>query len=303
MKVIITGGSGLIGTALSHRLISEQHQVTILSRNPAIQPMTPGIEVVQWDGSTPNGWGRLVDGTDAIVNLAGANLGGGLWTTRRKQVLTESRLRAGTAVVEAVRQADHKPAVVIQASAIGYYRPAGDVVLDESCPAGEDFQGNLCQRWEDSTRAVEALGVRRVISRTGVVFGRGALIYNLFVLPFRIFFGGPLGSGRQFLSWIHIQDEVNGLMHFLQDETTSGAYNLMAPEPIRNADLGRIISRVYHRPYWFPIPAFAMRLALGELSTVVLDSWRGVPGRLTESGFQFAFPDAESALMNLAGSR
>jgi len=229
------------------------------------------------------------------------NLGGGLWTQKRKAALLSSRVNAGKAVVEAIRQADQKPKVLIQASAVGYYAASGETEILENCPAGDDFQGSLCQQWEESTRQVEEMGVRRVIIRSGVVFEKEAFLLKMFLLPFRMLVGGPLGSGRQFISWIHIEDEINGILSLLQDDRKAGAYNLMAPQPVRNADLGRVIGRVLHRPYWFPVPGFALRAVLGELSSVVLDSWRGIPGRLLESGFTFKYPDVESALKDLVG--
>lgn len=299
MHVLITGGTGLIGSALCKRLLEENHTVTILSRNPEGHSLPAGATGVWWDGKTANGWGNLVNDVDVIVNLAGVNLGGGLWTRKRKAQLLESRLSAGHAVVEAVAAAQTKPRVVVQASAVGYYPGSGDAILDETCPPGTDFQSRLCQQWEDSTRAVEEMGVRRVITRSGVVFARGALILTMFMLPFRMMVGGPLGSGKQYVSWLHMDDEINGILYLIQNESASGAYNLMSPQPVTNAELGRTISRVIKRPYWFPVPSFALRLALGELSSVVLDSWRGVPARLLESGFVFKFPDVESALKDL----
>lgn len=299
MHILITGGTGLIGTALTRRLLEEKHTVTILSRNPEGHSLPDGVKAVGWDGKTSAGWGSLVNEVDAIVNLAGVNLGGGLWTKKRKEALLNSRIFAGQAVTQAVAQAQHKPKVLVQASAVGYYPASGDVVLDESSPAGTDFQGSLCQKWEESTRAVEEMGVRRVITRSGVVLARGALILNMFMLPFRMMVGGPVGSGKQYISWLHIDDEVEGILYLIKNESASGAYNLMSPQPVTNAEMGRTIGRVIKRPYWFPVPGFALRLVLGELSTVVLDSWRAVPTRLQEAGFTFKYPEIEPALRNL----
>lgn len=299
MRVLITGGTGLIGTALTRRLLEEKHTVTILSRSPKAYSLPEGAKAVVWDGKTAEGWGDLVNEVDAIVNLAGVNLGGGLWTRKRKEALLNSRLSAGQAVVEAVSQAHLKPKVLVQASAVGYYQASGDAVLDENSPAGTDFQGQLCRQWEESTRPVEEMGVRRVITRSGVVFAPGALILTMFTLPFRMMVGGPVGSGKQYISWLHIEDEVNGILYLIQNDSASGPYNLMSPYPVTNAEMGKTIGRVIKRPYWFPVPSFAMRLALGELSSVVLDSWRGVPARLQEAGFVFEFPDVESALRDL----
>ena len=299
MHVLIAGGSGLIGTALSKHLLAEGHSVTVLSRNPQAHSALQGVTMVRWDGKTKEGWGHLLNETDAVVNLAGVNLGGGLWTKNRKAKLIGSRLNAGAAIVAAFQAAEHKPEVLLQAAANGYYSPSGDNILTESDPPGTGFQSDLCQRWEQSTQPVETMGVRRVVTRSGVVFARGALLLNMFLLPFRMFVGGPIGSGRQYLPWIHIDDEVAAFKYLLTNQETSGAYNLMSPQPVRNAELGHAISRVLKRPYWFPVPGFALKLVLGKMSSVVLDSWRCMPARLTESGFQFKFPDVEAALRDL----
>lgn len=301
MKVLITGGTGLIGSALTKRFLAENHSVIILSRTPSAHLAQEGVHLVGWDGQSASGWGHLVNEVDVVINLAGVNLGGGLWTQKRRTMLLKSRLNAGRAVVEAVRKADRKPGVLIQASAVGYYAASGDSEISETSAAGNDFQGSLCQRWEESTREVEEMGVRRVIIRSGVVFERGAFLLNMFLLPFRMLVGGPLGSGRQFISWIHIEDEINGILYLIQNEAANGAFNLMAPQPVRNADLGKTIGKVLHRPYWFPVPGFALKTVLGELSSVVLDSWRGIPTRLSASGFTFKFQDVESALEDLVG--
>ena len=303
MHVLIAGGSGLIGTALSKHLLAEGHSVTVLSRNPQAHSALQGVTMVRWDGKTKDGWGHLLNETDAVVNLAGVNLGGGLWTKNRKAKLIGSRLNAGAAIVAAFQAAEHKPEVLLQAAANGYYSPSGDNILTESDPPGTGFQSDLCQRWEQSTQPVEAMGVRRVVTRSGVVFARGALLLNMFLLPFRMFVGGPIGSGRQYLPWIHIDDEVAAFKYLLTNQETSGAYNLMSPQPVRNAELGHAISRVLKRPYWFPVPGFALKLILGKMSSVVLDSWRCMPARLTESGFQFKFPDVEAALRDLLRSK
>ena len=303
MHVLIAGGSGLIGTALSKHLLAEGHSVTVLSRNPQAHSALQGVTMVRWDGKTKDGWGHLLNETDAVVNLAGVNLGGGLWTKNRKAKLIGSRLNAGAAIVAAFQAAEHKPEVLLQAAANGYYSPSGDDILTESDPPGTGFQSDLCQRWEQSTQPVEAMGVRRVVTRSGVVFARGALLLNMFLLPFRLFVGGPIGSGRQYLPWIHVDDEVAAFKYLLTNQETSGAYNLMSPQPVRNSDLGHAISRVLKRPYWFPVPGFALKLVLGKMSSVVLDSWRCMPARLTESGFQFKFPDVEAALRDLLRSK
>ncbi len=300
MRVIITGGTGLIGRALAADLAAGGHEVILLSRAPErVTGLPTGGRAVGWDGHTAAGWGPLADGARAIVNLAGENLGAARWTAERKRRIRDSRLNAGQAVVQAVQAAGRVPRVVVQASAVGYYGPQGDQELAEEAPPGSDFLARLCVEWEASTAPVEAMGVRRVVIRSGVVLHamEGALPRML--LPFKLFVGGPLGSGRQWISWMHIADEAAAIRFLIEKEEAAGAFNLTTPHPLTNADFGRVVGRVLGRPAWMPAPAFALRLALGEMATVVLDGQRVVPRRLLALGFAFRFPEAEAALRNL----
>lgn len=302
MRVIITGGTGLIGRALAEDLAGEGHEVIVLSRNPgSADEILPGVRLVKWDARTSQGWAKWADGADAIVNLAGAGLADWLWTPSRKQVLLDSRLQAGQAVAEAVAKAERKPGVVIQASAIGYYGPQGDEPIEEDQAAGDDFLAELVHKWEDSTRPVEDHGVRRVIIRTGLVLSRkGGLLARL-LLPIRLFVGGPLGSGKQYYSWIHLQDEIRAMRFLIEEETAQGAFNLTAPHPLPNAAFMKTLSQAYGRPSWFPVPEFAMRLLIGEMATVVVDGQRVIPARLQQLGFTFNYPTLEAAAKELAG--
>ncbi len=306
MRIVITGGTGLIGRALSQSLADDGHEVLVLSRFPErAANLTKGVQVERWDGKSADGWLHLADGADAIVNLAGANLAGerflpSRWTEARKRVIRESRVNAGRAVVDAVSQMSHKPGVVIQASGIGYYGFHGDEQLGEEAPAGDDFGSRLAHdEWEPSTQAVEMLGVRRAIIRTAAVLDAKEGALPRLVLPFRLFVGGYWGSGRQWLSWIHPVDEVRAIRFLMENEQASGPFNLVAPGVVTNADFGRALGTVLKRPYWFPIPGFALRWAFGEVATVLLEGQRAVPKRLLELGFAFCFPDVISALADL----
>jgi uncharacterized protein (TIGR01777 family) len=300
MRVIITGGTGLIGRALAADLAAGGHEVILLSRAPGrVTGLPAGVRAEGWDGRTATGWGPLADGADAIVNLAGENLGAGRWTAERKRRIRDSRLNAGRAVVEAVQAVSRAPRVVVQSSAVGYYGPQGDQELAEEAPPGNDFLARLCVEWEASTAPVEAMGVRRVVIRSGVVLHASEGALPRMLLPFKLFVGGPLGGGRQALSWIHIADEVAAIRFLVEKEEAAGAFNLAAPHPLTNAEFGRAVGRVLGRPAWLPAPAFALRLALGEMATVVLDGQRVVPRRLLGMGFAFRFPEAEAALRDL----
>jgi hypothetical protein len=307
MRVIITGGAGFIGRALAADLARAGYEVVALSRSPEKATGLPaGARAERWDGRTAAGWGPLADGALAIVNLAGENLAGGgflpaRWTPERKQLIRRSRLDAGRAVVEAVQAAQARPAVVIQSSGIGYYGTRKDGLLTEADEPGTDFLAALSVEWEASTAPVGSLGVRHVSIRSGVVLSptEGAL-YRL-LLPFKLYAGGPMGSGRQGFSWIHPADEIAAIRFLLENPAARGPFNLCAPAPLTNAQFGKAIGRVLGRPSWLPVPAFAMRLALGEVASMVLEGQRATPRKLLDLGFRFRFPDAESALRDLLG--
>ncbi|MCX8067070.1 MAG: TIGR01777 family oxidoreductase [Anaerolineae bacterium] len=300
MRVILTGGTGLIGRALAAELVAAGYEVIVLSRTPhRARGLPSGIRIEAWDGRTTQGWGGLADGAYGIVNLAGENIAGGRWTEEYKRRIRQSRLDAGRAVVEAVRAAKCKPAVVVQASGVGYYGPRGDEEVTEEFLPGSDFLGRLAVEWEASTAPVEEMGVRQVVIRTGVVLSQEGGALPRLVLPFRFFLGGPLGRGRQWVPWIHITDEVRAIRFLLEKEDAQGPYNLVAPHPVTNRELARGLGQVLRRPAWIPVPAPALRLVLGEMSAVLLTGQRAIPKRLLEAGFQFRFPDLGSALRNL----
>jgi uncharacterized protein (TIGR01777 family) len=300
MRVIITGGTGLIGRPLSAALVADGHEVIVLSRNPAhTKSMPPGVTLESWDGKTAAGWGHLVEDAEAIINLAGESLADGRWSEERKQRILASRVDAGNAVIEAIVQADKKPAVLVQSSAVGYYGPRGDEMITEESSPGADFLARVCFDWEASSAPASVMGVRRPIIRTGIVLSNEGGAFPKLVLPFRFFAGGPLGSGKQWYPWIHIEDEVRAILFLLQHEQADGPFNLAAPNPLTNKELAAVIGKVMGRPALMPAPGFALQTLLGEMSTVVLDGQRAVPARLQALGFDFKYPTAEEALKAL----
>ncbi len=302
MRVLITGGSGLIGRALARDLVRGGSEVIILSRRPdRVSGLPPGVEVRHWDGRTAQGWAPLAEGADAIVNLAGENIGSKRWTRERKRLILESRLNAGRAVVEAIRKSSRKPHVVVQASGVGYYGPGGDEQIDEHSPPAHDFLAKIAVDWEASTAGAEVVGVRRVIIRTGVVLSAQGGALTRMLLPFRLFVGGRLGSGRQWLPWVHIADEVAAIRFLIENETAVGAFNLSAPEPVTNADFSRALGKQLGRPALVPMPGLALRCLFGEMAAVILEGQRAVPRRLTAAGFQFRFSKLDAALSDLFG--
>lgn len=302
MRVVITGGSGLIGGALARDLGAAGHDAVVLSRDPAKVRLSAGVRAMPWDGRTAAGWGSLLDGGTAIVHLAGESIAAGRWTADRKRRIRDSRVRSGLAVLQAIREAKEKPRALLQGSAVGYYGPRGDEELREDSPAGSDFLAGVCVDWEASTAEAEALGVRRVLLRTGVVLDRDGGALPKMALPFKLMAGGPLGNGHQWFPWIHRADEVGAIRFLLEHGDLDGArgpFNLTAPHPVTNRELTRILARVLHRPGFLPAPAFGLRLLLGEMADMLLHGQRAVPSRLLELGYAFRHPDAEEALRSL----
>ncbi len=297
MKVMIAGGSGFLGRALTKSLLADGHQVFILTRGTRIPK---GAQAVQWDAKTTNGWGHLVNEMDVMIHLAGKSLASWPWTAATKQAFHDSRIIPGLVLAQSIQQATHRPGIFVQASGINHYGLRGDLA-DESTQPGGDFLAQLTVKWEDATRSVEELGVRRVVIRSAVVLGKGDGLLGLMALPIRLFAGGPLGSGKQAMPWIHINDWVGGVRHLINNEHARGAYNLIAPTPTSNADFNRILAGVLHRPYWFPTPAFLLRTLLGEMSVLILEGRFAQPKRLTESGYRYQFPGPHEALVDLVG--
>jgi uncharacterized protein (TIGR01777 family) len=300
MHVAIAGGSGLIGRALAVELVNHGHTVTVLSRDPAaVSPLPPGMRAEAWDARSVEAAVRQVELAGAIVHLAGEDIAGGRWTRSRKRRILESRLVAGSALAKAVMSSPRRAAVFVQASAVGYYGPRGDEEVTEESAPGNDYLAHLVVQWEGATAGVEAVGVRRAIVRTGLVLAQhGGALERM--LPFyRLGLGGPLAGGRQYLPWIHLVDVAGAIRFLIENDEARGPFNLTAPHPVTNAQFNAALGRVLHRPAKLPIPGFALRLAFGEMSTVLIDGQRAVPARLMRLGYAFRFTDLETALRDV----
>ena len=301
MKIAISGGTGLIGSALATDLTARGHRVVVLSRDPSrAQGLPSGVATAQWDAASAASAAAALAGADAVVQLAGANIGAGRWTAERKRLIRDSRVRSSRAIAEALAE-DGMPRVLVQGSAVGYYGARGDERLEEDAGPGDDFLGRTCQAWEAASEPAVAAGVRRAIARTGVVLALDGGALPRMALPFKLFVGGPAGSGRQYLPWIHLDDEVAALRFLIETPNASGPFNLSAPSPVTNREFSRALGKVLGRPAFMPAPAFALRLALGEMATLVLDGQRAVPTRLLEAGFEFEHLTPEAALRDLYG--
>jgi hypothetical protein len=257
------------------------------------------VKLLEWDAKTGTGWQRHINSNTAIVNLAGANLSGGLWTESRKKLLRASRIDSGKAVVGAVKNASAPPRILVQASAVGHYGDRGDEILTADSEPGSDYLANLTQEWEASTAAVEALGVRRVIARMGVVLSTQGGALPVMSIPFKLFVGGKLGSGKQYVSWIHIQDAVDAIYFLLRNEELAGVFTVTSPNPIQNKEFATGMGKALGRPALIPVPAFAVRALVGEMGDTVLKGQRVIPKRLREAGFEFKFPDFVEAVRDV----
>lgn len=306
MKVVIAGGTGLIGRQLTKELIKRDHAVELLTRNPdKVISVPKNVGVSGWDGTTSTGaLVELINESHAVVNLAGENIAGegflpSRLTEMRKQRIRDSRIKSTETLVEAIKEAENKPQVFVQGSAIGYYGFHDDEQLTEESPPGDDFFAEW-KEWEPVSEPVEEMGVRRVIIRTGIYFStRKGSALNRLVLPFKMFAGGPIGDGQQYFSWVHEDDESRAIRFLIEDDNASGPFNLTAPNPATNAEIGKAIARVLGRPYYLPVPGFAFNLAFGEVGALVTRGQRVIPERLLEQGFQFNFPEVEPALRDL----
>jgi len=299
MRVLISGGTGMIGASLSNSLLADGHQVLILTRQTSAPQLPPSVQWMHWDGRTTAGWGSVIEEVDAVVNLVGERLAKWPWTKRLKQRLWNSRVDGGRALTEAIQKSPKRPAVLIQASGINYYGSHGQEIITETDPSGDDFLAQLSRAWEDSTKAVEALGVRRAVIRSAIVLDGRKGILPIMALPARLFVGGPLGSGRQGLPWIHLEDEVAAIRFLLEKELARGPFNLTTPEPISSAVFLRQIAAALRRPFWLPVPAPVLRITLGEMSALVLAGAYVLPRRLVDLGFQFKYGKVNEALQEI----
>ena len=296
MKVLIAGGTGFLGTALTKALSRDGHDVSILTRRPPRKP-----KEIQWDGNTTTGWGDIVNEMDAVVNVTGYGLEHWPWTRRQKQKFEDSRVLPGRALAAAVQSASRRPRVFLQTSGINRYGLRGEGLADESTPAAGDFLAQLTVKWEDATKPLEDLGVRRVIARNAVVLARADGLFPLMVLAPRLFFGGTFGDGRQAMPWIHVTDHTRAMQFLLENESAHGPFNLISPQPTSSAEFMRAVTRALRRPYWFHVPKLLLRLVLGEMNVLLTEGRYSQPKRLMESGFSFAFGNLEAAMQDLLG--
>jgi uncharacterized protein (TIGR01777 family) len=298
MKVAIAGATGFVGSRLVEQLQAEGHQVLILTRNSsAAQKVFPAanVEIVTYTPTESGPWQQAIAGCDGVVNLLGEPIGEGRWTAERKQEILNSRKLGTQKIVEAIARSNPKPSVLVNASAIGYYGTSETATFDETSPAGNDFLARVCQAWEAEAEKVKAFGTRLVIIRFGIVLGMGGALAKM-VPPFKLFAGGPLGTGRQWFSWIHRDDLVNSIVQALTRSDIEGVLNGTAPNPVRMAEFCQTLGQTLNRPSWLPVPSFALEALLGDGAMVVLEGQQVLPKCLLSYGFNYQYPTVKQAL-------
>ncbi len=294
MNILIAGGSGFLGRALTTHLTEHHHTVFILTRQ------TPkSTNQIQWDAKTPNGWIQRLEEMDAVIHITGHGLEHWPWTQRQKQRFIDSRVIPGLALAAAFEKATRRPGIFIQASGVNYYGLSGESIADESTPPANDFLAQLTVQWEDATKSIEKLGVRRIITRNAVILAKRGGLFPLMALSPRLFFGGRFGDGKQSMPWLHIEDYVNVIRFLLENENVSGAYNLIAPQLTSDEEFMHVIAKTIHRPFWFHIPKALLQLTLGEMNVLLIEGRYSKPKRLLELGYQFQFGQLDEALKDL----
>jgi uncharacterized protein (TIGR01777 family) len=301
MKIIFAGATGFVGNKLVQQFLNDHHTVVVLTRNldRARKKFGEMAMLAEWDAKSLRGWARLFEGADVVINLAGEPIAEKRWTRAQKESITASRIESTRVLVQAINQMTRKPQTLIQASAVGYYGHVPEGEVYESHDPSADFLGTLCQAWENEAIKAEALGVRVVRLRTGIVLGRNGGALKKMMRAFKLFAGGPLGSGQQWFPWVHEADVLNIIQFAIQNPALSGAVNVTAPNPCTMNDFCTTLGQVLHRPSWLAVPDSLLKLALGELADTLLGGQKAMPKKLLESGYVFIFPDWKAALTDL----
>ena len=299
MKIVIAGGNGFVGNALTEELIKNHHEVYILTRHAHTAPQKQGVKYIQWlnNGDQPE---KQLKNIDVFINLAGESLNSGRWTANRKKRLLDSRLASTKEMVRIITSADKKPLLFLNASAIGYYGTSHkETFTEHTIKHPSDFLSNVTNEWEKAAKELENKHIRTIYMRFGVIIGKNGGALHRMALPYKLFAGGTIGSGEQILSWIHMNDVIQGILFCINNESIEGAVNFTAPEPLKMKEFGKTIGQVMKKPHWLPVPSFALKILLGEMSILVLEGQRVLPEKLCEHGFEFTFPTFEAALRDI----
>ena len=296
MRILITGATGFIGGALCAALLGRGHALTLLTRGSPRAANTGTKRWLQWTPGALRGWESVLEDVDGVINLAGEPIAERRWTDTQKRRIEKSRMDATRSLVQACAKAKHKPHFLINASAVGYYGARGDETLTEASAPGNDFLSALCRDWEEEAKKAEELGMRVVRLRTGIVLASGGGALAKMALPFKFFLGGSLGSGQQWMSWIHREDHVGLIMHLIDHADIHGAVNATAPNPARNKEFSKTLGKVMGRPCWAPVPGFALKIVVGDMAEMLLTGQRVLPVAAEKSGYRFRYPELQGAL-------
>lgn len=304
MNVLIFGGTGFLGTELTKELLSAGYKVSVVTRNrqSAAGKAPNDANLIEWDAQSPLPSRDDLKGVDVVVNFAGESIGRRRWSRSVKQEIQNSRIHTTRAIVDAIREGAVNPTVLINASAVGYYGPRQDETITESEGPGHDFLAEVCRQWEAEAYRAQNEKTRVVTLRIGVVLGRQGALARM-VLPFQLFVGGPLGKGTQWFPWIHVADLIRMVRFIVEHDEIAGPVNGTSPAPVRMKEFAQTLGAVLKRPSWFPVPEFALRLALGQMSEMLLHGQRAVPQKMLDCGFEFAFSDVRSALEDVLKNR
>jgi uncharacterized protein len=300
VDLVVTGGTGFVGGRIVREAVARGHQVVVPSRRPDPARLPAGAVGVPWDLDT-DAWYGLLDGKDAVIHLAGEQAVGARWTEETKARILESRVRSTERLVEAMWRARSRPKVFVCASAVGYYGPRGDEPIDERGAAGTDFLADVCKRWEAAARKATEIGVRVVRARLGIVLGRGGGALAEMIKPFKLFVGGPIGSGKQVVSWVHLDDAAGMFLRIAEDASLEGPINLTSPNPVRNAELSAAIGAVLRRPSFVRVPEGALRMRFGEGAEPLVTGQRVLPAVMQAAGYVWKFPEVRGALEDVLG--
>ncbi len=300
-KIIITGATGLIGSRICKKLIDRSDELTIFTSNPSVASgkIKNAKEYVKWNYQSPEEWKDYLTGKDAVIHLAGASIAGKRWNNNYKSLILNSREISTHNLVKAISEVQAKPSVFISSSAVGYYGSAGDEIITEEYKSGDDFLSGVCKAWESEAEKVEHFNIRRVSVRTGIVLSPNGGALKQMLPPFKLFLGGPLGTGSQWFPWIHIDDLVKIYLFALDNTLILGSINAASPNPITMNKFAKTLGKILHRPSLFKVPLFALRIVIGEAAEAVVASQRVVPLKLLESGFKFEYENLEPALKDL----
>ena len=301
MKILITGGTGFVGTRLTSRLIQDGNEVTILTRSgKEPEKGAAGVSYLRGDPTQKGPWQETIKNHDAVINLAGASIFS-RWTYAQKQAIRESRVSTTRNIVEGMSARPEKKITLFSASAVGFYGFCGDEELTEASPPGNDFLARLAAEWEGEALKAAEKGARMVIVRFGIVLGEKGGALGQMVPLFKIYIGGPIGSGKQWFSWIHVKDLAESFVFMMKHQEISGPVNVCSPNPVRNRDLAKALGKALHKPSFMPAPGFMVKLVLGEFGSVILKGQRVIPKKLLENGFVFQYADIHEALRSIAG--